>query len=76
MYKIGEFSKITKLTVKTLRYYDEENILKPSYRNEENGYRFYEENDFKKAELIVLLRNLGFSISEVKDVLSLSLIHI
>lgn len=70
MYKIGEFSKITKLTVKTLRYYDEENILKPSYRNEENGYRFYEENDFKKAELIVLLRNLGFSISEVKDVLS------
>jgi len=70
MYKIGEFSKITKLTVKTLRYYDEENILTPSYRNEENGYRFYEEKDFKKAELISLLRNLNFSIAEIKEVIS------
>jgi DNA-binding transcriptional MerR regulator len=70
VYKIGEFSKITKLTVKTLRYYDEQDILNPSYRNKENGYRFYEENDFKKAEVIVLLRNLGFSIAEMKDVLS------
>lgn len=70
MYKIGEFSKITNLTVKTLRYYDEQNILTPSYRNEENAYRFYDKNDFKKAELIILLRSFGFSISEIKDVLS------
>lgn len=70
MYKIGEFSKITNMTVKALRYYDEENILKPSYRNEENGYRFYNDNDFKKAQLIGVLRELEFSISEVKDVIS------
>ena len=69
MYKIGDFSKITNLTIKTLRYYDEENILKPSSRNAENGYRFYDENDFKKAKLIALLRKLDFSISEIKDVL-------
>lgn len=69
MYKIGEFSRITKLTIKTLRYYDEENILTPSYRNEENGYRYYDENDFKKAELILLLRSLEFSIAEIKDLL-------
>lgn len=37
MYKIGEFSKITDFTVKTLRYYNEQNILTPSFRNEENG---------------------------------------
>ena len=36
MYKISQFSKITGLTVKVLRYYDEENLLKPFYRNEEN----------------------------------------
>lgn len=71
MYKIGEFSKITNLTVKALRYYDEENILKPSYRNEENSYRFYDENDFKKAGLIAFLRELEFSISEIKDVINL-----
>jgi DNA-binding transcriptional MerR regulator len=70
MYKIGDFSKITNLSVKALRYYDEENLIKPSYRNEENSYRFYDDNDFKRAELIVLLRELDFSISEIKDVLS------
>ncbi|MCD2346530.1 MerR family transcriptional regulator [Clostridium guangxiense] len=70
MYKIGEFSKITGLTVKTLRYYDEENIIEPSYRNEENGYRYYDEEDFKKAQLIIVLRELEFSIAEIKDVIS------
>lgn len=70
MYKIGGFSKITNLTVKTLRYYDEQDILNPSYRNKENGYRFYDENDFKKAQLILLLRSLEFSIAEIKEVLS------
>lgn len=71
MYKIGDFSKITNLSVKALRYYDEENILKPSYRNEENSYRFYDDINFKKAELIVLLRKLDFSISEIKDVMNI-----
>lgn len=70
MYKIGEFSKITGLTVKTLRYYDEEDIIKPSYRNEENGYRYYGEDDFKKVQLIIVLRELEFSIAEIKDVIS------
>lgn len=70
MYKIGEFSKITGFTVKTLRYYDEETILSPSFRNQENSYRYYNEEDYKKAELIHLLRELDFSISEMKDALS------
>lgn len=70
MYKIGEFSKITNMTVKTLRYYDEENILTPSYRDEDTNYRYYSEEDFKKAELILMLRNLDFSISEIKDLLN------
>jgi len=69
MYKISEFSKITNITVKALRYYDEENILTPSYRDEENSYRYYDERDFEKAQLIILLRNLDFSISEIKEVL-------
>ena len=71
MYKIGEFSKITELSVKTLRYYDEENILTPSFRNQENLYRYYNDDDYKKAELITLLRDLNFPIIEIKDVLSI-----
>ena len=69
MYRIGEFSRIVNLTVKTLRYYDEENILAPSCRDESNGYRFYNEADYKKAEIIILLRRFDFSISEIKEVL-------
>ena len=68
MYKISQFSKISGLTVKALRYYDEANILKPSFRNEENQYRYYNDNDLKKALLIKKLRNLDFSIMEIKEV--------
>ena len=70
MYKISEFSRITNLTVKTLRYYDEEGILLPSHRDAYNGYRYYTEEDFAKAKRIVLLRELHFSIAEIKEVLS------
>lgn len=68
MYKISQFSKISGLTVKTLRYYDEEGILQPSYRNEENQYRYYNDDDLKKALLIRHLRSLDFSIAEIKEV--------
>jgi DNA-binding transcriptional MerR regulator len=66
VYKISEFSKITNLSVKTLRYYDQEGILKPSSRAE-NAYRYYDQNDFKKAELVKFLRDMDFSIAEIKD---------
>ncbi|MFQ9923268.1 MAG: MerR family transcriptional regulator [Beduini sp.] len=67
MYKISQFSKITGLTVKALRYYDEENLLKPSYRNEENQYRYYCDSDLQKGLLIKYLRFLDFSIMEIKE---------
>ena len=70
MYKISDFSRITFLTVKALRYYDEEGILTPSFRNDENSYRYYSDEDFKKAQLVSLLRDMEFSIAEIKDVMS------
>ena len=69
MYKIGEFSKITNLTAKALHYYDEIGILTPSSILD-NGYRLYDEDDYKTAMRIKLLKELGFSINEIKDVLS------
>jgi DNA-binding transcriptional MerR regulator len=69
MYKISDFSKITTLSVKTLRYYDEEQLLTPTWRDTETAYRYYSEEDFRKAQLIVLLRSLEFSISEIREVL-------
>lgn len=70
MYKISDFSKITNLSVKALRYYDEEGMLTPTHRNSENSYRYYSEQDFLKAQFIAMLRGLDFSISEIKDILS------
>ena len=70
MYRIGEFSKITGLTTQTLRYYDREKILSPSYRKEENGYRYYSAEDIETAQFISWLRKFNFSIMEMKDVLS------
>ena len=71
MYQISQFSKISGLTVKALRYYDEQGILKPSYRDKNTLYRYYDENNLKKAQLIRLLRSLDFSISEMREALEM-----
>ncbi|MBP8082312.1 MAG: MerR family transcriptional regulator [Spirochaetes bacterium] len=69
MYKIGEFSQISRLSVKTLHHYDEENILKPDYIDEETGYRYYKKPSLEKAETVKLLRRLEFSIEEIRDII-------
>lgn len=70
MYRIGEFSKITKTTIKTLRYYDETGLLKPSYVDQENGYRYYTTDQMLPLHHIVSLRQAGLSVDETAAVLS------
>ena len=41
LYKIGMFANMNRVTIKTLRYYDEQRLLLPVYVDEENGYRYY-----------------------------------
>ena len=41
MYRIGEFSELSKTTIKTLRYYEKEELLIPAHVDEDTGYRFY-----------------------------------
>lgn len=67
MYKIGEFSVLSKTTIKTLRYYEKEGLLKPSFVDE-NGYRYYETNKLIELSKIISLRQIGFSIGEIKKV--------
>lgn len=69
MYTISQFSKLCNLTVKALRYYDTEGLLKPSFRKAENHYRYYSDEDLKAARMIQYLRSLDFSIMEIKDIL-------
>ena len=70
MYTISQFSKLCGLTVKALRYYDTEGMLKPSFRKAENQYRYYSDEDLKTAQMIQYLRSLEFTIMEIKDILN------
>ncbi|GAA6152179.1 MerR family transcriptional regulator [Pseudoteredinibacter isoporae] len=70
MYSIGEFSKITQMTVKTLRFYHEKGIIEPSYVNPDSGYRYYSERDLEVAKVVNTLKTLGFYLEEIQGILS------
>lgn len=65
MYKIGEFSKMVDMSVRTLRYYDECGILKPEYTDTFSGYRYYTDENVYQAEVIKLLKAVDFSLEEI-----------
>ncbi len=69
MLPIGEFSKICSVTTKTLRYYDEIGLLKPSIVNEHNGYRFYDVKQLKTILFINKLKKYNFSLEEIDRIL-------
>lgn len=66
--KIGDLAKQTGLSVRTLHYYDEIGLLKPS-QHTEAGHRLYTKEDILRLQQIVSLRQLGFSLEEIKDCL-------
>ena len=55
------------VTVRTIRYYDKQNILKPSYVNEKTGARYYTDEDLVQLQQILLLKYLGFSLDDIKE---------
>ena len=70
MLKISEFSKLSHLTVKALRFYEKEGLLKPASVDEWSGYRFYETYQLEIAAKIKSYRQLDLSIEEIKAVFS------
>jgi DNA-binding transcriptional MerR regulator/effector-binding domain-containing protein len=68
-YSIGEFSQVTGLSVKRLRFYHEKGILIPSSVDETTGYRFYDAGKIEKARVIMRLRAMEFSIEDIAAVL-------
>lgn len=70
MLKIGEFSKLSMLSVKTLRFYEKVELLLPKYVDKWTGYRFYETNQLESAAKIKALRQLDFSVEEIKQYLN------
>lgn len=69
VFTIGEFSKITGLTIKTLRFYHEEGLLVPTFVDPQSGYRYYNESQIEVARVIAFLRKLEFPLNEIKVIL-------
>lgn len=65
-FTIGEISKLFDINSKTLRYYDEIDLFKPSYVNKENKYRYYTLDQFQYLETIQYLKELGLSLEKIK----------
>lgn len=65
-YTTGQFAKKAKVTIRTIRYYDKQGILKPTVVGE-NGYRYYTDEDFVRLQKILSLKSLGFSLQEISD---------
>jgi DNA-binding transcriptional MerR regulator len=69
MLKIGEFAQVCQVSVATLRYYDQQDLLKPSALDPDTGYRYYSLDQLPRLNRIVALKDLGFSLEQIAKML-------
>src|SRR5512138_3890072 len=69
MIRIGDFSKLSRVSIKTLRFYDEMGLLKPVQVDRFTGYRYYEFDQLARLYRILALKDLGFSLEEIGHLL-------
>lgn len=70
MLKIGDFSKLSQVSIKTLRYYDEMGLLKPGQTDRFTGYRYYSVAQLPRLNRILALKDLGFSLEQIRQVIT------
>lgn len=68
LYKIGIFAQMNHITIKTLRFYEEQGLVLPAYVDEDNGYRYYKLNQMADLHRISALKQAGFSIEDMKRI--------
>lgn len=69
MLSIGEFSKICRVSSKTLRYYEELGLIKPVSVHQQTGYRYYSIDQLETMLMIARLKSYHFSLEEIKEIL-------
>ena len=69
MFKIGDFSRLCRTTVRTLRYYDEIGLLKPVKIDNYTGYRYYSVDQLPRLNRIAMLKSLGLSLDDIRELL-------
>ncbi|MFF0830641.1 helix-turn-helix domain-containing protein [Brevibacillus sp. NPDC003359] len=69
MFKISEFSRLSRVSLKTLRFYDQIGILKPADIDKETGYRFYAAEQLVTLNRILMYKDLGFTLQQIQQLL-------
>jgi DNA-binding transcriptional MerR regulator len=69
-FSVGEFSKVTGLSVKTLHFYHEKGLLLPARIDQSSGYRYYDDSAVDRARVIVALREMEFSLQDIQQILA------
>jgi DNA-binding transcriptional MerR regulator len=69
MFKIGDFSKLSQVSVRMLRYYDEQGLLKPARTDRFTDYRYYAADQLPRLNRILALRDLGFTVDQIRRLL-------
>lgn len=70
MFKIGDFSKLSRVSIKALRLYDQMALLKPAHIDNATGYRYYSAEQLPHLNRILALKDLGFSLEQISQILS------
>ena len=65
LLRIGEFAKLGQVSIATLRYYDQWDLLKPNMHDPETGYRYYSLDQLPRLNRIVVLKELGFPLEQI-----------
>jgi effector-binding domain-containing protein len=69
VFKIGEFSKLSQVPAKTLRYYDQIGLLRPARVDRFTGYRYYSARQLPRLNRILALKDLGLSLDQIAQLL-------
>lgn len=69
MLKIGDFSKMSRISIRMLRHYDEIGLLKPEEVDDFTGYRYYDESQLIQAGRIQALKNMGFGLTSIREIM-------
>lgn len=69
MLRIGDFSKLSRISIRMLRHYDEIGLLEPKSTDAFTGYRYYAEDQLPVAERIMALKNMGFGLAAIAEIL-------
>ncbi len=71
MLKIGDFSKLSRVSIRMLRHYDDMGLLKPAETDDFTGYRYYREDQLFTVARITALKDMGFSLSDIVRILEI-----